>query len=35
MDKKGIALIELAVVLSVVVVLIASAGFSYEKWVAN
>jgi Tfp pilus assembly protein FimT len=35
MSSKGITLVELVVVLSVVVILIASAGFSYEKWMGN
>ncbi len=32
MDTKGITLLELAVVLSVVVVLVSSLGISYEDW---
>jgi hypothetical protein len=35
MDKKGIALVELVTVLSVVVVLTAYAAFSYESWMRN
>ncbi len=35
MNSRGITLVELAVVLSVVVILVASAALSYEKWFAN
>jgi Tfp pilus assembly protein FimT len=35
MNRKGITLVELIIVLSIVVTLIASAAFSYEKWMGN
>jgi type II secretory pathway pseudopilin PulG len=35
MGRRGITLVELVIVLSIIVVLIASAVFSYEKWMGN
>ncbi len=35
MNKNGITLVEMVVTMAVIAILIASAGFSYDKWMGN